>query len=956
MAKFRRPRYSKSKSAEKKEIAVLQGLFNDADILTDLTRGDDDFPAIDGYLHLLNKKRETIGQMLQVQIKPARYKKGGLPVCQAKMELLAHAYESSTPVLVLGVDVDKHLAYWVYLSPESVKDALGSAGNQKTTTINFAKKNVIKKNGPDYADEWRRICLHHRNESNDKIMSRLVRKRRKEPMVKQLSLVSLESLGELVFYRTNGGEYPFFDYALSLADEVRKRDENTKLRYMEILERIYYYRVADSLKILFDLALDENEKVADKARKILLEVAKYNIHILSTLGYGPHRLLVDSMRDFIARGGKRVRHLATEILQNVLGSSFEGTSHPDHITITFHRGPLEPTEYLQKIRRDATGLLFHIYAQAEDARERVSAIAAIFHTFHAPDHAFADDEAQSRYFTMVNREAADAIKQYRKIAFPSASSVSGEYPVVYEIEHQMAWLKTWKRDVEGLDVFLASLRGTKSDYAFYRVVFGEAHEVNPDEGFEEARQKKEEYIRQYFDTITLKNADEWRSRLAQIAAFAADLKGTRDEWKFNHFRDFLGRIGKHKPEIADDMLGATFEKRDALYYFAGNFLFGLRQSSIQLWDKYAKRIEKEGSLDLAKAILTSFEFHPIPEVKKNIRPKDAETLTKIVRREDGFALLKGKEDKLFWYQCIRAALYIYQADPTRCRALIVELLKAHPEEASLFLDQMSFALWKEANWLTLDDWKKAELGALADALVEVQRFDHNEEQILLRLGQEDFDMMISVIDRRLEREAQEKTDFSLDPPRFSHYDAIPHHFSNQELGEFIQQHPKYKDVLSRWINGMTDEYTTGRIDLSRLIQFIGGSALESSIHDLIASGQKENIQKVLALFPLMESPDFRLCFQIIDATNDKDILSHVSGKMRNVGVMSGGYGDDLYGNGLRRVKERLEREGLTHPSQKVKEFCAQMIRDLEQEIATSAERNKKRLEEDREEFGESESE
>jgi hypothetical protein len=156
MAQYRRAKYSKSKSIEKKEVAVLEGLFNDANILTELTRGDDDFPTIDGYLHLLNKKREIIGQMLQVQIKPVRYKTNGMTVSTCKMELLAHAYESSTPVLVIGVDIGKRVAYWSYLSPESVKDALHNSDAKKTTPVNFPKRNLIKKGDSRYVDEWRR--------------------------------------------------------------------------------------------------------------------------------------------------------------------------------------------------------------------------------------------------------------------------------------------------------------------------------------------------------------------------------------------------------------------------------------------------------------------------------------------------------------------------------------------------------------------------------------------------------------------------------------------------------------------------------------------------------------------------------------------------------------------------------------------------------------------------------
>jgi hypothetical protein len=213
--------------------------------------------------------------------------------------------------------------------------------------------------------------------------------------------------------------------------------------------------------------------------------------------------------------------------------------------------------------------------------------------------------------------------------------------------------------------------------------------------------------------------------------------------------------------------------------------------------------------------------------------------------------------------------------------------------------------------------------------------------------------MISVLDGRLELASKKDTDFTVDPPRFVHYDAIPHQFSNQELGAFIGDHPKYKETLLRWIGNITDKYTSERIELGRLINLIGGPYLDAAIQDLIATGEKENLKKVIALFPLMDPPDFRLCFEVIAATDDKEILNYVGGKMRNTGAMSGGYYDDLYGDGLRSVKHRLEREGLLHPDKKVKDFCNQMIDNLDRDIAASAERHKKEVEERTAEFRES---
>lgn len=949
MAVFKRSKYSKSKSTEKQELGILEKLLNEADLLTKITGGDDDFPAIDGYLHLLNAKRELTGQTLHVQIKPIKYKSGGIPFSICKSELLAYAYESSTPVLLIGVDGNKEIAYWKYLAPELAAVFFQEQNNKKSTSISFAPQDVIKKNGPNYVKEWHRICSHHRNQSNDKIVSRFVRKRKEESIEKQISLVSLETLNDFMFYRTNSGEYPFFDYVLLLSPEILKRDESSKLRYIEILEQIYYYRTVEVLKILFTLALDEIEIVAEKAKKILLDISKYNFHILNSLGYLPHRLLVNEIDNFVAHGGKDVRKIAREILKNVLNNSYEGTSNPDNITITFHQGALDPIQYLQKIRSDAIKSLFSLFKFANTTEERAEILSAIFHGFHAPDQA--TEESYKRYLTMVNNEAADAIKQYKKIVFTSKGTLSEEYPIVYEIEHQMVWLTTWKRNVVGLAPFLNELRTIDSDYSFYRVIFGEAQDISPDEDYETGKQKKESNIKKYLDSITSKNLVKWYTRLAHIAAFANALKDSSDAWKFNYFRDFLARIGRYKPKLADQMLCLVFDRKDSLYPLAGNILFGLRRSSLSLWDKYVKLITDDASQELTKAILISFEFHPRPDVGKKIRTKDVKLLTRIIRKENEFSYIK--EDEQFLYHAMRAVLYAYNASPKQCRILIVELLKSHPKEIPLFFGEMSFALWQNANWLTLENWSKTELNVIAGALIDVERIDHDEERMLLYLGKVDFDVMISVIVGRLKKASMQNIDFSVDPPFYSRYDALPYHFSNQELGEFIRSHPKYKNILLSWIRGINNEYAAECVELSALIRFINGPILRALISELIVSGKKVDIKKILTLFPRTEPPDFDLCFQIIEATDDEEIIRSIRTKMLNLGGLGGTYEDDLYGNGLRRVKEQLEREGLSHKSQRVKDFSSLMIKNLERDIEISAQQNKERLQREKREFEES---
>lgn len=934
---LKRPKHSKTKSTEKELLSTLEGILSSAGILTKITGGDDDFPTIDGYLHLLNEKREMIGQMMQVQVKPVRYKKDGSGTATCKIELFTHAYESSTPVLLIGVDKDNSVAYWTYLAPESVKSTLETA-TTKTITVNFAKNHAIKKGNNEYMEEWYRICLHHRNQANDKITAGIIRKRKKWSVEKQISTDSLESLDELIFYRTNLGEYPLFDYALSLAREMHRADEKANIRYIGMMEEIFYYRSEEVLKILFNFVLNENDAVAKKAKEILLKVSKYNFHILNSIGYKPHRLLVDSMKGFIKIGGESIRQISREILENVLDMSFDGTSHPNEITITFHRGALKPTPYLQRIRQDARELLFQIFAKAKTTKEKTEILSAMFGSLNAPDGGFSNEELKPKYFEMVNKEAAGIIKKYKKIIFPQSGRPTEEYPVIYEIERQIARLMVWKRDIVGMKAFLVAIKGIKTNYTFYRLMVGDKFELRIEEGYDVAQVKKEKDIQGALNSLTLKTAKEWLVRLEKVAAF----KDASDFWKFNIFRDFLARIGRDKPEVAESMLDVVFKKHSALYPFVGSFLFGIRPTSITLWDKYVEYVKKDQSIELTHALLMNFEAHPQSEVKGKIRPRDIEIIKSIAKQENGFSFLIGKTDTPFLHRVMRTICYVYEAHPKDFRRLIVELLNAHPEQASLFFDQIGFAIW--AKWFTLTDWQKEDLQALARELITVQKMGHNEELVVLELGQIDFDLMIDVFDKRIE--FGEKKEWT------AHYDALPNSPENN-LMEFIQQHQNYPKVLSRWIENVSNRDLGGCIELSKFINSIGGPVLEKTIKSLIATGTKENLKRVLALFPFMEPPDFQLCFEMIAVTEDKDILRTISGKMATPGVVSGDANDDIFGNALKSIKSRLEKEGLAYPDKKVQDFCRQMIKNLEKDMAISTERHNKEMKERAEEFKES---
>jgi hypothetical protein len=243
-------------------------------------------------------------------------------------------------------------------------------------------------------------------------------------------------------------------------------------------------------------------------------------------------------------------------------------------------------------------------------------------------------------------------------------------------------------------------------------------------------------------------------------------------------------------------------------------------------------------------------------------------------------------------------------------------------------------------WIEFSDWSMEELKELADYLVELPELDYDHEQVIHGIGEVDFELMMSIYDRRLNKEVIQSG---------TRYNAFPYHFSD-EITTLIANHPKYPKILKTWILNVNEHRDLYAMELGKLIHAIGGSALSQVLRGFIATGKEANLKKIVSLFPLIETPDFDICFEIIGATDNKEIWNSVGGRMRSTGVLSGSYGDNLYGDSLRSLREQMEKELKTTKSLRVKKFCKNEIKNLDIDIKISDEDHEKRLRDEREDF------
>ncbi len=926
-------KYSRAKRIEKQEVGILETLLNAHPLLTQLTKGDDDFPLIDGYVHLLKEQDEVDGNMLKVQVKPLKINKDGTLSATCSTDLLSHAHGSSIPVLLVAVNPDEQIAYWMYLAPEAVKTQYEAqiAAGKKTITFRLNKSNVIKKGTDKYIAEWKRICGHHRNTSNDRLAGRY-KKRIKKNLItanEDTLLERIRTLHDLVYYRTNKGEFPLVEIVLEMARTIGGTSASVKIAYIELLEQLIHDKTSEALEVITKLASDESEQVRRKAAETLKNAAKYNYHWLNAIGYGPYRTMLNFLESHDVPS-----EIAHEMFRNLLTPDFDGTSQTDMYTLTFHRGALDATKFLKDLRHDAINLLTKRYETTDTIREKSKIVDTLGYATHKTDWPTGDPDFIQRSVDMVEADTQLVVAAYKKILFPKGKMIS-DYPVIYEIETQVSILNTRERKIAGVDELLQQIREDKGDYRLFSLLAGDEMRLRRDVEWQEGRKQKEEEIKEILDSITEENADDWYKRIDTIANFRECI----EDWLYQTLRDFLAQIAEKKPAVAAIFAKLALKNKTGLYFFFRGILWGLRKGSLEQWDDHVEYIAKHRLTDQIDGILMSYFSIGGTELSAaKLRKEDIALTIEIAKKEGRFAFLKGSEmNRALEYHSIRSLTFLSTLDKAVRKALI-EKIKEYPELDTMYSNELGFAL--HCKWIKLDEWDRPDLEALAEMLVNIKRLDHYEMQVLHELGIFDFDLMMSVFERRIKH------------PYDSGYDAIPYHIE-AGVAAFIRDDPRTKDVVRRWLEERNPDQD-GMIGyhLGEFVNRIGGTVLREALSELIATGKKENILKVMEMLPISDPADPSLCLEIVAATDDKQILARVDARMRQTSGGTGSVGENIFAREMRKNQARIEEIKSRATNPKIVKFCEKVLANLTQDIARSDREHEREMREERKEYDE----
>lgn len=958
MRKLPKVKYSLQKKKEKVEIGVLEKILSSR-IATHLTSGDDNFPNIDGNLEILNENTDTTGLVLEIQIKPLRTTQGGKLFSECGIEFLGRCQTANVPNLLIGIDIEKEIAYWEYITPLYIDSLLPQIKEgQKNKNIYFSPNKKIEKGKDNYVEEWKEICNFHNNKYNSRLIERLIFDQRKTIGTKNFDEIIevFKILKRLALFKSDIS-FPISDFILELGDNILsnrcghqvvyktplgdfqgKSIKDLKENYLELLNEIKYLKTKEVFEILVNFYYQEEKEIKQKAEKVIIDLVKYNFQVLQQMGYKNQREILDVIKSWKLKEQKEKIDLIKIIARELLNPSFEGTRMTDYRTLTIQFGALTPTKYLKKIRQDTIDLIIKLYEPIKDIRGKLDLLNTLKTALRYPeqgDYSNIKDEIDE----MITTDTKRLMKFYRSIIFTDKNKIATDPPITQVIERQLNWLhEPQKSRIPEIRKLLEKLKKDET-YSLYRLLVGDVYEEEEKgKNWQDRETERSKKINEEFKRIENKNIKKWAYKLNLIAKY----KSIVDDWKFSRFNDFLFKFAQEKPNLAKKVLDNAFRSNKPLKQFTSYFLQGVRETgNTQIYDEYLKKIIKEKNVALLTEVISLLSYTNLNFIRK----KDIELISKIVHRKKLFKFLDKIEDKnkLIYlnYALLHVLSKIYKKDKERIEDLIKKIIENDPINSHVYLQELDFAGHRET--MNVSNWNKDDgKGFILSKLVELKNLDYDSQNLLLTLAKKNYKKAMDIFIKRIKKRSEMTKDDWISSNR---YDAIPHDF-NEDLKNYIRTHKNYIQIAELWTNQMTPNWSIYNSELAHLLQEINGNNFKNLLLKIIKKGGKDNLNKATYLLEGIDAPDFDICFEIIKRTDDKKVWNRIAGRMYATGVVRGEYGIPIAYEGKIKAIKKIHDKG----NRRIKKFKQETIKDLKDMIKKERQVADKEIEEMQKEF------
>lgn len=654
-----------------------------------------------------------------------------------------------------------------------------------------------------------------------------------------------------------------------------------------------YNHFNEVFAIFQEFSKHKNKSIKEKALKSIVDLAKYNYHVIKQVDYAFQRELISKLEKLPLKTLMNPPEATIKMLEELLDTSFEGTSfNPETQALTIHQGPLAATDDLKYIRKTALELLFKIYEKTKRFELKDQAMNAIQNATRLPDTGNYSDELVG----LLEESAVQIIDFFIKNA-PEAPLA-----LLLDMEEELIWLrKRFKEESLSNLSEIISILEANDDYQVYRILAGHPGRltIDPDD-FDKEKQLREEKAEVYIDSFTKKTEEVWHKRIINIANNHEP--GGR---RLLYFEEFLDRLGAKKPELVLEFINKhDKELGDYLnFMMKGVITTDFKDQALQVIDSWI-----EAGEHLAQCVFSMWNL-----------PLDQERLEKVLgkaqEKNDGFALIT----------LLRSIFKSYNDLPHEvANKIIFEITNS--------LDRKKYRHWLEFVWYNketlnqfVDSLSDDDIDVLLGSFIEADRIDYHFNDVLESVARRHPRKVMEFFKTRV---LYKKNKRSANKDYFR-YDAIPYHLD--DLGTELRKHPQ--EVLPELVSWLSDKVPLLRWETAHFFSNLYPTfedPLSTYLEELVDTKDTEKIEKiVLPVLQEYKGQGFThsLC---------KKIVKHFGNKYDNslfialsqTGVVSGEYGFvEAYKAKQEELKPWLEDE-----DEKVKAFAERYIAMLERRI------------------------
>lgn len=675
----------------------------------------------------------------------------------------------------------------------------------------------------------------------------------------------------------------------------------TRYRYLDVDATF------DALRKLYGLAESDDE------RRPLLELgkvlAKHQMQIWCQRGPIAQMMLVEHIEALGEEERRGLQPLLTSMLGEILGAEINGTTNSS-TAVTIHRGAVVASDALRVVRTKAIDLLKFQFSLAESENERRAVLLALQAATSTPisggySNALAklvmDD---TRTIMEFQAEIAPTLSlQLLQTTEDRIHRYYWRYAVLPETMRDDPGLVAARVQVEAAALAFREVANTDPDFVIFKTLVGFNSVFPPawkdkDFHYEQAEAYRAEQVEVLLASFDEASADAWFDRINRYAQIESD-----DAATFPVFGKFLERLAEAQPAI---VLSYINRIEGLLANFLPCMLTGLMRSAeraqaIARIDAWLRAGEHIGNIAWYLRFADPFDEALLRR-----------TLDSAIQHCDVHAVRN----------VLIAAVHQFTAHPG---TLVVEVFLP----ALRYLDAARDFSWVRMPWFSwlespiIRALNEEQASIVLHALVPYPELEYATEFIAAAIAER---WPASVVTFIGERQAFARTDAA--PPR---YDAVP--FAVHQLQPTLSAAPDIMLTGARtWFDAdpLHFPYDGGRLLASVFPDLANG--LEARLAAMIAGGNVQDLAFVLGVLSAFEGkpPIYELVRTIIVALDtESQLLREARSVLRESGVVCGEFGFAE----LHAVRKAMFEAWLPDPSEKVRIFAAEQIRELDGQIA-----------------------